>query len=116
MRNSRYLLALAFVFASVRAARADEPFFGREVVPILYKLGCSSGACHGSFSGKGGFRLSLFASDPDADYRDIRGVLGRRVNLQSPDESLLLLKPTGKVPHGGGLRLRPSSDEYHPIR
>jgi hypothetical protein len=97
-------------------AHADTPLFGREVVPVLYKLGCSAGACHGSFAGKGGFRLSLFASDAAEDYRQVRGVLDRRLNLQSPEESLLLLKPTGKVAHGGEVRLRPGSDEYHLLR
>ena len=101
---------------SSNSIRADDPLFGREVVPILYKLGCSSGSCHGSFAGKGGFRLSLFASDPDADYREIRGMLGRRINRQSPEESLLLLKPTGQVSHGGGLRLRPGSEEYQLLK
>jgi hypothetical protein len=116
VRNGGLSAALTVFFFGVGAVRADEPLFGREIVPTLYKLGCSSGACHGSFSGKGGFRLSLFASDPGADYREVRGVFGRRVDVQSPEDSLLLLKPTGKVPHGGGLRLRPGSDEYHLIR
>src|ERR1700730_9475154 len=98
------LLAMASFFRT-GVSRAEEPLFGREVVPILYKLGCSAGSCHGSFSGKGGFRLSLFASDPAADYREVRGAMGRRINLQSPEESLILLKPTGKVPHGGEVRL-----------
>jgi hypothetical protein len=95
---------------------ADAPLFGREVVPILYKLGCSAGACHGSFAGKGGFRLSLFASDPEADYREVRGVFGRRMNLQAPEQSLILLKPTGRVPHGGEVRLIQGSPEYHLLR
>ena len=94
------------------SARADAPTFGREVVPVLYKLGCSSGACHGSFSGKGGFRLSLFAADPIADYREARGGLARRINPQSPDDSLLLMKPAGRVVHGGGIRLPKDSEEY----
>lgn len=108
--------ATVALFAGAPAVRAEDPLFGREVVPVLYKLGCSTGACHGSFSGKGGFRLSLFASDPEADYREIRGIFGRRVNVQSPEESLLLLKPTGQVPHGGGVKLRRGSDEYHMLR
>src|SRR5581483_8015206 len=110
------LLLLAASFLGVGTARADTPRFGREVVPALYKLGCSAGACHGSFAGKGGFRLSLFASDPAADYREVRGVLGRRLNPQAPEASLLLLKPTGKVPHGGAVRLIPGSAEYHLLR
>lgn len=115
MQRLRMFMVVAFLCCT-GAVRADDPLFGREVVPIFYKLGCSSGTCHGSFSGKGGFRLSLFASDPEADYQQIRGVFGRRTNLQSPAESLLLLKPTGQVPHGGSVRLRPGSEEYHLIR
>jgi hypothetical protein len=110
------LLALLTLVPGPVAVRADAPLFGREVVPIFYKLGCSAGACHGSFSGKGGFRLSLFASDPSADYREVRGLFGRRINSQSPDDSLLLLKPSGKLPHGGGLRLKPEGDEYRLLR
>src|ERR1043165_6783779 len=109
-------LAITLSLLSAGIAQADDPLFGREVVPILYKLGCSSGPCHGSFSGKGGFRLSLFASDPEADYREIRGFFNRRINLQNPEESLLLLKRTGKIPHGGSLRLRPGSEEYQLIK
>ncbi|MCE9533051.1 MAG: DUF1553 domain-containing protein [Planctomycetes bacterium] len=101
---------------AANVARADTPNFSKEVVPVFYKLGCSVGACHGSFSGKGSFRLSLFASDPVADFREVRGGLGRRLNTQNPDESLLLLKPTGRVLHGGGVKLNVDSDEYRLIR
>lgn len=115
---SKSIVALAVIvgLGGVESLRAADPLFGREVVPILYKLGCSTGPCHGSFSGKGGFRLSLFASDPEADYREVRGILGRRINFQAPEESLLLLKPTGKVAHGGGVRLLPGSEEYQLLR
>ena len=94
------------------AARAGEPSLAREVVPTLYKLGCSAGQCHGSFSGKGNFRLSLFAADPQADYLEIHGGFGRRINRLQPEASLLLLKPTSQVPHGGGVRLTRGSPEY----
>lgn len=72
----------------------------------LTKHGCNSGACHGSPSGKGGFRLSLRAFDPALDQVTlIREDYGRRVNPLEPETSLLLMKPLMKVPHGGGLRL-----------
>lgn len=87
------------------AAAASEPSFSREVGPLLYKLGCSAGACHGAFSGKGGFRLSLFAGNTEADFNNIRGGLGRRIDTADPEQSLFLLKPTGAVPHEGGVRL-----------
>lgn len=96
--------------------RADDPHFARHIVPTLYKLGCSAGQCHGAFAGKGNFRLSLFASDPDADHREVLGPFGRRVNLQDPENSLLLLKPSGRLPHGGGLRLPAGSAEYQLLR
>jgi len=104
--RSVFLLTTGFVLLGSIGARAEAPLFGREVVPVLYKLGCSAGACHGSFSGKGGFRLSLFAADPIADYREVRGGFGRRMNHQFPDNSLLLLKPTGRLVHGGGVKLQ----------
>ena len=75
--------------------------------PRSPKQGCNSGACHGSPSGKGGFRLSLRAFDPALDKLTlIREDLGRRTNPLEPDESLLLNKPLMKVPHGGGLKLQ----------
>jgi hypothetical protein len=66
------------------SALAEGPSFDHEVVPTLYRLGCSAGECHGSFSGKGNFRLSLFAADPEADYAEVHAAFGRRVNRQSP--------------------------------
>ena len=74
---------------------AFTPSFRNHVVPILTRLGCNSGACHGALAGKGGFKLSLRGYDPPTDHFVItRQVLGRRVNLQEPARSLLLLKPT----------------------
>lgn len=79
--------------------------FDTEIVPILTKAGCNTGACHGAAAGRGGFRLSLFGSDPVFDHRSIALELeGRRVNLVEPAESLVLLKPTGTLRHGGGRR------------
>ena len=72
------------------------------------KAGCNAGACHGAAAGRGGFRLSLLGGDPAADYDAIVHELeGRRVNLARPAESLLLAKPTGLLPHEGGIRLEP---------
>src|SRR5947209_3597191 len=85
--------------------------FTRDVVPLLTKLGCNSGACHGSFQGRGGFRLSLLGFDPVADFDALaREARGRRVFPAAPDSSLLLLKPTMAVPHGGKKRLTIGSD------
>ncbi len=82
----------------------------------LSKQGCNAGACHGSPSGKGGFRLSLRAFDPELDKLTlIHEDFGRRTNALDPAESLLLLKPLMKVPHGGGLKVRASDPAYKVI-
>ena len=79
--------------------------FERHVMGLLSKVGCNAGSCHGSFQGKNGFRLSLFGYEPDFDFAALsRDNLGRRVNVQKPDESLLLLKGAGRMPHDGGMR------------
>lgn len=90
-----------------------EVSFQRHVQPILAKLGCNSGACHGALAGKGGFRLSLRGYDAWADHFSItRELRGRRVELSDPGQSLLLAKPTGAVPHQGGLKLAVDSRDY----
>src|SRR5581483_11675089 len=82
---------------------AAEPRFSRHVEAVFSRLGCNGGACHGAVKGQNGFRLSLFAADPTLDHeRLLREVAGRRVNVLEPDQSLLLLKAAGRVPHAGG--------------
>lgn len=103
------LAALLLSGSSLSAADVE---FGRHVSPLLYQLGCSAGQCHGSFSGKGGFRLSLFAGSADMDYQNVRGVLNRRLDAQDPEKSLILLKPTGQMEHGGSVKLRKGSWQY----
>lgn len=87
--------------------------FRHQIIPILTRLGCNMGACHGSQHGKGGFKLSLLGFEPEVDYISIvKTAEGRRVAPSDPDQSLLLLKPTVTVAHAGGLRLEPDSPEY----
>jgi hypothetical protein len=87
--------------------------FRRHVIPVLTKMGCNSGACHGAAAGKNGFALTLRGYDPDADYDTItRHAGGRRVNKVEPAKSLLLLKPTETLPHMGGKRFEVGSVEY----
>jgi hypothetical protein len=91
--------------------------FERHVMGVFGRMGCNSGSCHGSFQGKGGFRLSLFGYDPEMDYLAIsRDVDGRRLNLADPDNSLLLLKATGRVPHEGKTRFGRDSWAYQLLR
>lgn len=100
----------------VRVQRLDHyppVHFALDVVPILSKLGCNSGGCHGRASGQNGFKLSVFGYDPLTDYDSIvKQARGRRVFPSSPVRSLILSKPSGGVPHGGGVRLAKDSLDY----
>jgi hypothetical protein len=92
-------------------------YFGTEVVPILTKLGCNGGGCHGKATGQNGFRLSLFGFEPEYDYEAIvKESRGRRLSPAAPEHSLLLTKGTASVPHGGGKRLTVGSDDYRILR
>ena len=87
--------------------------FVNHVIPVLTKMGCNSGPCHGAAAGKNGFSLTLRGYDPAADYDAItRQAGGRRINKLEPAKSLLLLKPTETVPHMGGKRFEPGSMPY----
>src|SRR5438105_13398560 len=108
----RFASAILILGCWTSIAPAQDVEFSRHVSPLLYQLGCSAGQCHGSFSGKGGFRLSLFAGSPEMDYVNLRGGFHRRLDAQDSEKSLLLLKPTVQVEHMGGLRLRKGSWQY----
>ena len=94
----------------------DQPFqwsFRNHVESVLSKQGCNAGACHGARAGQKGFRLTLFGFDVDADYTYLtRQAVGRRIVPTDPGRSLILTKPTGLLPHKGGVRLEPGSLEY----
>ncbi|MDX2038451.1 MAG: DUF1549 and DUF1553 domain-containing protein [Isosphaeraceae bacterium] len=92
---------------------SEEWSFRNRVLPVLTRAGCNQGACHGAAAGKNGFRLTLRGYGPEIDHQALtRQALGRRIDLQSPEKSLLLLKATGTLPHGGGMRFSPDSLEY----
>jgi hypothetical protein len=87
--------------------------FELDVIPILTRAGCNAGACHGKARGQNGFQLSLLGFDADFDHAAItREARGRRVFPAAPAYSLLLRKPTGQAPHGGGKRLEPGTADY----
>jgi len=114
MRQALRVLLAAASLGS--AAAADQVTFLRDVAPILNKVGCTSGPCHGAAKGKAGFKLSLRGYDPDFDYQALLYDLGgRRFNRADPGRSLMLAKPTQEVPHGGGMRIEPGSAYYQTI-
>jgi hypothetical protein len=102
--------------AEVTVSRMQEPFawsFRNHVESVLSKQGCNGGACHGARAGQKGFRLTLFGFDVDADYTYLtRQAVGRRIVPSDPGRSLILTKPTGLLPHKGGVRLELGSLEY----
>lgn len=109
----RTLASCVVVLFLAVVARADPPSFLNDVVPLLTRLGCNQGACHGKNAGQNGFRLSLRGYAPEWDYNWItREHHGRRLNSAVPEESVFLLKPLGVAAHEGGKLLHTSSREY----
>jgi len=112
--NCSQLATLFAVLALPANASAGETVsFTTDVVPLLTRLGCNAGGCHGKASGQNGFKLSLLGFEPELDYEPIvREGRGRRLFPAAPAQSLLLLKATGAVAHGGGKRLAVGSADY----
>ncbi|MBI3468032.1 MAG: DUF1549 domain-containing protein [Planctomycetes bacterium] len=105
--------------ASQRFADPDlkeVPSLQRHVLPLMGRLGCNGRACHGSFQGQGGLRLSLFGYDFKADYEALTKADKGRVDTEVPEDSLILQKPTLGTPHKGGKRLELDSWQYHIIK
>src|SRR5262249_5062035 len=102
--------------AKVQVTRTKEalaPSFRNQVIPLMTKIGCNSGACHGALAGKGGFKLSLRGYAP-ATYHFVitQQALARRIDKLQPARSLFLLKPTMALSHGGGQKLDVGSTDY----
>src|ERR1700733_12773199 len=119
---------MATISAIVEGHRASAPLsvkdftgvstwsFRNDVLPVMTKMGCNSGACHGAAAGKNGFKLTLRGYDPEADYYTLtHQALARRTETMEPAKSLILLKPTLAIPHGGGRRFAAGSPEYEVI-
>ena len=102
--------------AEVVVSGMELPFewsFRNHVQAVLTKTGCNMGACHGAQAGKKGFKLSLRGYDAEGDYRTLtRQARGRRITQDDPARSLILTKPTGLLPHGGGMRFEVNSREF----
>jgi hypothetical protein len=94
-------------------ATDDKVDFATQVEPLLSRFGCNAGGCHGKASGQNGFKLSLFGFDSEFDYEAIvEEARGRRIFGSAAENSLMLRKAAGRVPHGGGKRLEPGSEPY----
>src|SRR5262245_41116945 len=117
-RHLFVLLGFSACAAPVRSAEPEAtPVFSRHVAAVFSRLGCNGGTCHGAVKGQNGFRLSLFGADPALDLaRLLREDGGRRLNFHDVDDSLLLLKATGRINHAGGQRMSVGSPEYQILR
>jgi len=106
-------LSASMVVTVDKFAEAVPMNFQNQIAPIFTKTGCNGGGCHGKSAGQNGFRLSLLGFEPAEDYEHlVKEARGRRLFPAAPDRSLLLLKGTATLPHGGGKRLDPDSDDY----
>jgi hypothetical protein len=127
VRFSLFILLVAGwggLWPAVKAAAAEgtasasknTPKFELDILPLLTARGCNSGACHGKARGQNGFALSLLGFDPNSDFLAIvRNSRGRRLSRANPRESLLLLKATGNLPHGGGQKITVDSRDYEQL-
>jgi hypothetical protein len=100
----------------INPAKTAAPSFRLDVMPVFFRAGCNSGGCHGAAIGKDGFHLSLFGYDPSGDYHRLtQQIVGRRLDLAVPEQSLLLTKATGMVPHTGGRRFKSDSEYFRTL-
>ena len=122
MTRLSYFFVLVFGAAIAGTGTADTPVtrpvtFERDIQPIFARAGCNAGACHGKARGQNGFALSLLGFDSDFDYAAITSEgKGRRVFPAAPDSSLLLLKASGQVAHGGGKKLPINEPSFDVLR
>jgi Protein of unknown function (DUF1553)/Protein of unknown function (DUF1549) len=90
--------------------------FGHDIMPILSRVGCNTGGCHGRAAGQNGFHLSIFGYDSEGDFTALARDAGqRRLSKLAPKDSLFLAKATGRIAHGGGPRLKLGSPEYQTL-
>ncbi|MFP6765369.1 MAG: DUF1549 domain-containing protein, partial [Planctomycetaceae bacterium] len=105
------------ITVEVNGSAAYRPVdFQNDIMPVLTAGGCNAGACHGKARGQNGFQLSLLGFDATFDFNALaKEARGRRIFQSSPERSLLLLKPTGAVPHGGGKRMQAGGAGYRSL-
>ncbi len=110
-------ISIGVPFAISNQGQEFKPSFVKDIQPVMSRLGCNQGTCHGSQAGKNGFKLSLRGNDYSYDHRALIDDLeGRRFNRAAPDRSLFLMKVSGAVPHVGGVLTKPGETYYEKFR
>lgn len=111
VHNTAFRMVISLAFIGPGWVWAEEgPSFQDEIIPVLTRFGCNSGGCHGKLAGQNGFRLSLRGYAPEEDFDAIaRDSRGRRISPAAPEQSLLIQKAVGRLPHGGGRRFAEDS-------
>src|ERR1700676_3808896 len=116
-------LAGVLTLACLATAARGEPGpdvalnFANDIVPIFTRFGCNAGGCHGKSGGQNGFALSLLGFEPEEDYEYVvKESRGRRIIITAPEASLLLMKASGQMPHGGGAKLPSDSPHYRILK
>jgi hypothetical protein len=106
------------VAVTVEGTRRSRRFhFGNDIEPLLARFSCNASGCHGKAEGQNGFKLSVFGFDPAADHAALtQESRGRRIFPPAPEQSLLLRKMSGRMAHGGGVRIPVGSTEYETFR
>src|SRR5215813_5576699 len=106
------MVPVTLLFLAAAVTQQPKLSFVKDIVPIFTKAGCANSNCHGSIRGQNGFKLSLFGYEPELDFDAIvKQQDARRINRAEPAKSLILLKPTFSVSHGGGERFKVGSLE-----
>ncbi len=114
---SRLVLAFIVLWLPTTVQADSQLDFTNDIIPVFTQLGCNAGSCHGSAAGRGEFKLSLYGSNPQSDFSAIVYQLeGRRVNHSRPEESLILLKPSEAISHGGGYLIEEDDQAYRLLR
>ena len=112
-RGAGVLVAMICLGFALPVHAAPPVDFTNDIIPLISRLGCNASACHGKAEGQNGFKLSVFAHDPEGDFRALtRESRGRRISPTAPADSLLLRKISGAIGHGGGVRAPKNSRAY----
>jgi len=116
LRGAQLASLLAACCATGLASAADRLDFPTRILPILTKAGCNSGACHGAAVGQGGLKLSLLGYDPAQDHATLtRELGGRRLDVETPADSLFFRKATGQLDHEGGRKIKRDSEAQRAV-